>query len=115
MPSCRGRIWNPGADDGTTIAVTTDVRVNEQPLRAGKDPLWIEPQPERWTIIFSKVHPVFHTRYPSGQDALRVTAVPRQGSHMETLAFYFPVADGKRAELVLHWGTVVVPLQLDVP
>ena len=34
---------------------------------------------------------------------------------METLAFYFPVVNGKHAELVLHWGTVVVPLAIDVP
>jgi hypothetical protein len=34
---------------------------------------------------------------------------------METLAFYFPVADGRKAELVLHWGTVVVALTLEVP
>ena len=42
---------------------------------------------------------------------------PRRGraAHMETLAFYFPVVDGKHAELVLHWGTVVVPLAIDVP
>jgi hypothetical protein len=109
------KIWNPGADDGTTIAVSTAVRVNNQPLAAGTYSLWAEPRPERWTIIFSKVHPVFHTRYPAGQDALRVTAAPREGAHMETLAFYFPVADGQQAELVLHWGTVVIPLRLDVP
>jgi hypothetical protein len=34
---------------------------------------------------------------------------------METLAFYFPVVDKTHAELVLHWGTVVVPLSIDVP
>ena len=34
---------------------------------------------------------------------------------METLAFYFPVVDGKKAELVLHWGTTVVPLAIEVP
>jgi hypothetical protein len=34
---------------------------------------------------------------------------------METLSFYFPVVDGKRGELFLHWGTVIVPLQLEVP
>ena len=26
---------------------------------------------------------------------------------METLTFYFPVVDGKHAELVLHWGTTM--------
>ena len=95
--------------------MSTDVRVNEQPLGAGTYSLWAEPRPDRWTIIFNKVHPVFHTRYPAGQDAMRVSVTPRQGAHMETLAFYFPVVDGRRGELVLHWGTVVVPLQLDVP
>jgi hypothetical protein len=34
---------------------------------------------------------------------------------METLAFYFPVVNAKHAELVFHWGTVVVPLAIDVP
>ena len=34
---------------------------------------------------------------------------------METLAFYFPAVDGKKAELVFHWGTTVVPLAIEVP
>jgi len=110
-----GRVWCPGADMCTTIDVTTPLKVNGQALAAGTYSLWAEPGADRWTIIFNRRQPVFHTRYPAGQDVLRVTAAPRTGSHMEALAFYFPVVDGKRAELVLHWGTVVVPLQLEVP
>ena len=34
---------------------------------------------------------------------------------METLAYYFSVVDGKKAELVLHWGEVAVPLEIVVP
>jgi hypothetical protein len=34
---------------------------------------------------------------------------------METLAFYFAVVDGHHTELVLQWGTVAVPLSIDVP
>ena len=109
------RIWCPGADDCTAITVTTDVKVNGQALAAGSYTIWAEPQPDKWTVIFSKGYPAFHTRYPAGRDALRVTTTPRKGDYMETLAFYFPVADGKHAELVLHWGAVVVPLQIDVP
>ena len=33
---------------------------------------------------------------------------------METLAFYFPVVEGRGAELVMHWGRTVVPLQITV-
>ena len=110
-----GRVWNPGADNATTITLSTSLQVNGQTLASGTYSLWAEPQPERWTIIFSRAHPVWHTPYPAGKDALRVSAIPRAGPHMETLAFYFPVVEGKHAELVLHWGTVVVPLQLEVP
>jgi hypothetical protein len=110
-----GRIWHPGADTATTITLSTDVKVNGETLSAGTYSLWTEPNETSWTFIFNKGHPVFHTQYPQGQDALRLTVTPRKGEHMETLAFYFPVVDGKKAELVLHWGTVVVPLSLEVP
>lgn len=109
-----GRVWCPGADYCTTIQLSTEITVNGQKLAAGTYSLWAEPQAERWTMIFNRAQPVFHTRYPAEQDVLRVQTTPRQGSHMETLAFYFPVVDGNHAELVLHWGTVVVPLSIDV-
>jgi len=109
-----GRVWCPGADDATTIDVTTDVTVNGHALPKGKYSLWAEPNADKWVMIFNKVPNVFHTRYPAGQDALRVDITPRTGSHMETLAFYFPVVDGRKAELAFHWGTVVVPMALEV-
>lgn len=110
-----GRIWCPGADEATSITLTTDVVVNGKTLAAGSYTIWANPNPEEWTIIFSNAYPAFHTPYPAGRDALRVTAKPRTGDHMETLSFYFPVVDGKRGELVLHWGTMVVPVELEVP
>jgi hypothetical protein len=110
-----GRVWCPGADNCTTIQFSTDVKINGQTLRAGTYSLWAEPQQEKWTMIFNSAQPVFHTRYPPDRDVLRVQSTPRQGSQMETLAFYFPVVEGKHAELVLHWGTVVVPLEVEVP
>lgn len=109
-----GRVWCPGADYCTTIQLSTDAKINGQKLAAGTYSLWGEPQPEQWTMIFNRAQPVFHTRYPPDQDVLRVQSTARQGTHMETLAFYFPVVDGTHAELVLHWGTVVVPLTIDV-
>lgn len=110
-----GQIWHPGADDASAITFSTDVKVNGKDLAAGAYTLWTIPQSESWTIIFSKAYPAFHAFYPRGRDALRVETTPRTGSHMETMAFYFPVVEGRHAELVLHWGTMVVPLQLDVP
>jgi hypothetical protein len=110
-----GRIWCPCADDATTVQVSTDVKINGQPLPAGTYTLWSEPEAESWTIIFSKASKAWHTQYPADQDALRLKVTPRSGEHMETLAFYFPVVDGRTAELVLHWGRVVVPMTVEVP
>ena len=91
-----GRIWCPGADDATTVEVSTTVTIEGKELPAGKYSLWTEPGAESWTVIFSKHANVCHTRYPEGQDALRVQVTPRTGSHMETLAFYFPAVDGQK-------------------
>ena len=110
------QVWNPGADQATAIALTRDVQVNERPLPAGKYSLWAIPRTEQWTVIFSKAADVYHTPYPGeAQDALRLDVRPERGSHMEALAFYFPVVEGKDAVLRLHWGETMLPLSIRVP
>ena len=112
-----GRVWNPGADSATSIALSKDVLVNDQPLPAGEYTLWVTPQPEPepWTVIFSRATHVFHTPYPGEQhDVLRLSIRPEQGAHMEVLAFYFPVVAPDSATLRLHWGTTIVPLRIRV-
>ena len=109
-----GQMWNPGADKAAIIRFSADVQVNGQPLPAGSYSIWAQPQTDSWTVIFSRDTTVDNVTYPEGKDALRLTVAPRSGTHMETLAFYFPVVDGLAAELVLHWGRVVVPLQIAV-
>ena len=110
-----GKVWCPCADDATTIELTTGVKINGHELAAGKYSVWTVPNEAKWTVIFSRKTDAWHNRYPEGQDVLRFDVATRPGGHMETLAFYFPMVDGKKAELVFHWGTTVVPLSIDVP
>jgi hypothetical protein len=111
------KVWCPGADYCTTINVSTDVTIEGRALPAGTYSLWAKPGAAKWTVIVNRAQLVSHSAYQSiaDQDVLTLEVTPRAGSHMETLAFYFPVVDAKHAELVLHWGTVVVPLAIDVP
>jgi DUF2911 family protein len=111
------RVWCPGADDCTTLAVSTDITIEGHALPAGTYTLWAKPGAAKWAMILNRAHPTFHTRYQSvaDQDLLTLEVTPRAGSHMETLAFYFPVVNARHAELAFHWGTVVVPLAIDVP
>jgi hypothetical protein len=108
-----GREWTPGADTATNVAFTNDVRVNGQPLAAGTYSIWTIPGEDRWTIIFSSAHPVWHLPYPRGRDVLRIESTPREGAHMELLTFSFPVVDGLTGELVMQWGTVIVPISIE--
>lgn len=109
------QVWTPSADTAVVLTVSTPITVNGESLPAGTYSVWAEPDSSSWTIIFSNDAPVFHLRYPRGKDVLRVRATPRTGLHMETLAFYFPVVEERHAELVLHWGSTVVPLSIEVP
>src|SRR5256714_11679320 len=49
-----GKVWCPGADEATTIALGKDVVVAGQPLAAGKYSIWAIPGPDEWTLIFSR-------------------------------------------------------------
>jgi Protein of unknown function (DUF2911) len=110
-----GAPWNPGADQATAISFSNDVRLDGQEVKAGHYSVWMIPDPARWTFILSRAADVSHVPYPEGQDALRLPVVPRPGSHVETLAFYFPLVDSTRAELVMHWGQTVVPVRIHAP
>ncbi len=111
-----GRVWCPGADSATTIALSTPVRLEGQAVPAGRYSVWAIPDSTgSWTIILSRAHAIWHTPYPGeGEDQLRLQVTPAQGSHMETLAFYFPVVSQLTATLHLHWGTTIVPLHIEV-
>ena len=110
-----GQTWNPGGDRAVIIRFSTDVQINGQRIVPGSYSIWAQPQMDAWMVMFSRETNEENVTYPEGKDALRLTVSPRPGPHMETLAFYFPVVDGRAAELVLHWGRVVVPLQIAVP
>jgi hypothetical protein len=111
-----GEVWNPGANDATTISVSRPITINGSSLEAGSYSIWAIPDPDEWTVIFSRAADVYHTPYPGEEhDALRLMVAPRQGEHIETLAFYFPMVEKKDTELRLHWGETVIPFQITVP
>ena len=109
--------WTPGADRATWIKVTRDVTVNGASLPAGSYSLWAIPRASAWTMIFHKDWNRFHLPYPGDEGVtLRVDDIKAErGQHMEALAWYFPVVEGKDAVLRLHWGDTIVPLAVRVP
>jgi Protein of unknown function (DUF2911) len=111
-----GRIWTPGADSATMVTLSRDVQVDGRPLRAGTYSLWMIPDSTGpWTVIFSHAVHILHIPYPGQEhDALRLRAQPAQGSHMDALAFYFPIVAPDSAVLRMQWGGTIVPLTIRV-
>ena len=50
-----GQVWRAGANENTTIEVSTPVAVEGKPLPAGTYGLHMIPNPDKWTVIFSKM------------------------------------------------------------
>ena len=111
------RVWNPGADSATRITFSRDVEVEGRAVAAGRYTLWLRPADAGpWTLIVSRAADVFHTPYPGEEgDVLRVAVTPETGSHMEALAFYFPVVLPDAAVLRMHWGTTIIAIRLRAP
>ena len=107
-----GEIWTPSADSSAQLRTSGALEINGGTLPAGSYGIWTIPDSTAWTVIFSRIPSVFHLRYPQGEDALRIRALPLRGEHVETLQFDFPMVDADSALLRLRWGPTVVPLKI---
>jgi len=68
-----GEVWNPGANDATKISISRPITINGSSLEAGGYSIWAIPDPNEWTVIFSRAADVYHTPYPGEEhDALRL-------------------------------------------
>lgn len=111
-----GRIWHPGADSATRISFDKDVVFEGKPLRRGEYSIWLIPQASGpWTVILNSASHVIHTPYPGeATDVLRVQVTPEKGTHMDALAYYFPVVARDSTVLRMQWGEVIVPMRIQV-
>lgn len=110
-----GTTWTAGANRATIVELSTSVRIAGQQVPAGKYSLWTLPGREQWTLILNRRWDAHHAQYPGErEDLLRITLAPQTGTHMEALAYYFPVVGPYNATLHLHWGEVVLPIPIEV-
>lgn len=111
-----GQRWHPGADSATRISFDKDVVFEGKPLKRGEYSIWLIPEANGpWTLILNSVSRVFHTQYPGETtDAVRVPVTPEKGTHMDALAYYFPVVGRDSTVLRMHWGEVMVPMRIHV-
>ena len=109
-------VWHPGADQATYLRTTADIMVADQLLPAGNYSLWATPGTDTWEVIFHNDWNVFHLPYPGDEGvAIRFEVTPEEAEHMETMAFYFPVADRREGVLAFHWANTKLSIPISAP
>jgi tetratricopeptide (TPR) repeat protein len=108
--------WRAGANENTTIEFSTDVKVNGQPLPAGKYGLFIAYYPEEPVVIFSKNSTSWGSYYYSDQeDALRIKVKPQPlDKSVEWLKFDFLNQTENAATVALSWEKLMIPFTVEV-
>lgn len=113
---CRQCPWRGGANENTTLAFSHDVMVEGQKLPAGKYGLFFIPDPNEWTVIFSKNSTSWGAyTYDAAEDALRVKVKPVKNPYREWLTYEFTDRSTDHATLALQWEELAVPLAIAVP
>src|SRR5213596_529251 len=86
-----GKVWRAGANENTTIEFSDPVSIEGQPLAKGVYGLHMIPNPDSWTVIFSKTNTGWGSySYDQKEDALRVNVKPRPlAEAKEALEFDF--------------------------
>ena len=111
-----GHVWRTGANEATQFAVTDDVLVNGQPLKAGTYSLHTIPGKDEWTVIFNSDAGQWGSfTYDEKKDVLRVKAKPQTvADNQEWLLYTFdPVADNT-AQVNIRWEHMLVPFTVEV-
>ncbi|HEY6930264.1 MAG TPA: DUF2911 domain-containing protein [Thermoanaerobaculia bacterium] len=111
--NCKDCPWRAGSNENTTFAVNYDVKVQGQPLKAGKYGLHMIPGQDEWTIIFSKDAGAWGSFwYDPKLDVLRVKTKASKNDYHEWLTYEFIEREPKKATVALEWEELKVPFTI---
>ncbi len=107
--------WRGGSNENTVLAVSHDVKIQGQPLKAGSYGLHFLPGQTEWTVIFSKNYTSWGSfTYDAKEDALRVTVKPEKSDYHEWLTYEFTDRDPDHAVVAMKWEDLQLPIDIKV-
>lgn len=110
-----GQVWRAGANENTTFEASEPVLVEGKPLPKGVYGLHMLPNPDEWTVIFSKAYSSWGSfTYNDAEDALRVTVKPHPIEVEEALEFEFEDLKPDAATVTMKWEKLAVPFRVSV-
>ena len=111
-----GKVWRAGANENTTIEFSDPVSVEGQPLAKGTYGLHMIPNPDSWTVIFSKTNTGWGSySYDQKDDALRVEVKPRPlAENKDALEYEFEDLKPTSTAVTLKWEKLGIPFTVSV-
>jgi hypothetical protein len=114
--SSKAAPWRAGANENTTIEFSTDVKVEGQPLPAGKYGFFVAYGPAECTLIFSKNASSWGSfYYDDKEDVLRVKVKPVTiDKSIEWLKYEFLSETETSTIIALEWEKLAIPFKVEV-
>jgi tetratricopeptide (TPR) repeat protein len=107
--------WRAGANENTVFSTSHAVKIEGQPLAAGRYGLHMLAGPDDWTLIFSRNASAWGSfTYDESEDALRVKVKPVKAPYREWLTYDFLERRPDRAVAALQWEELSVPFAISV-
>jgi tetratricopeptide (TPR) repeat protein len=107
--------WRAGANENTVFSVSHPVKIEGQPLPAGRYGLHMLAGEPQWTLIFSKNSTSWGSfSYDEAEDALRVNVTPQKAPYREWLTYDVLDRRPDRATVALEWEELRVPFTITV-
>jgi hypothetical protein len=107
------KVWRTGANEATTLSVSTDVTIEGTKVPAGTYSLYTLPGKDEWTVILNKTSKQWGTNYDASQDLTRIKVKPQSGSQVEWMTFSFPEVSENSATLELAWEKLRLPIKIE--
>lgn len=107
--------WRAGANENTIIEFTNDVKIEGQPLKAGKYGLFLAYDSTEATLIFSNNSTSWGSYYYNDkEDALRIKIKPvRMSNSVEWLKYEFTDQTENSATIALQWEKMAFPFKIE--
>ena len=115
------QVWRTGANEPTTFATSTDIRIIDKPLVAGKYSLWTKPGKNSWIVMFNSEIPDWGVTLSSGgakttrnpETDVVVVEVPVEMLRNSEESFTIDFEKGDQLYLSLSWENTMVKVPIN--
>jgi hypothetical protein len=112
-----GETWRAGANENTTIELSTPATVGGKPVPAGTYGLHTLPGQNDWSVMLSSTNTAWGSfSYDEKEDVVRFQVQPKPADMEERLEYRFENPTDDSVDLVLQWEklAVSIPIKIDL-